>query len=121
MNKAATGKSGELYVARYLREKGFIILSANYRCRLGEIDIIAQDNQYICFVEVKTRNENFKFAPADAVDFSKRKKIIAAAMLYTAQNESALQPRFDIAEVIIKSGKVGKINYIKNAFDGDGR
>lgn len=82
MNKAVTGKLGELAAGRYLRENGYEIITANYRCRLGEIDIIAKQNKYICFVEVKTRSENYKYAPADAVTFSKRKKIIAAAKLY---------------------------------------
>ena len=74
MNKAVTGKLGELAAGRYLRENGYEIITANYRCRLGEIDIIAKQNKYICFVEVKTRSENYKYAPADAVTFSKRKK-----------------------------------------------
>lgn len=121
MNKSITGKSGELMVSRYLRESGYEIISANYRCRLGEIDIIASDNQYICFVEVKTRSENFKYAPADAVTVSKRKKIIAAASLFLSVNNIKLQPRFDIAEVFVENNKIIKINLIKNAFDGDGR
>ena len=53
MNKAVTGKLGELAAGRYLRENGYEIITANYRCRLGEIDIIAKQNKYICFVEVK--------------------------------------------------------------------
>ena len=56
MNKAVTGKLGELAAGRYLRENGYEIITANYRCRLGEIDIIAKQNKYICFVEVKTRS-----------------------------------------------------------------
>ena len=86
MNKSVTGKLGELAAGRYLRENGYEIITANYRCRLGEIDIIAKQNKYICFVEVKTRSENYKYAPADAVTFSKRKKIIAAAKLYIASH-----------------------------------
>lgn len=121
MNRQAAGKSGELAVGRYLREKGYAILSANYRCRMGEIDIIASDGQYICFVEVKTRSEGFRYAPADAVDSAKQKRILAAAQLYLSQQSSGLQPRFDIAEVFIEHGKIGKIHIIENAFEGDRR
>jgi len=55
MNKANTGARGEVAAARSLRERGYAVITANYRCRLGEIDIIAENAQYICFVEVKTR------------------------------------------------------------------
>ena len=109
MNKAVTGKLGELAAGRYLRENGYEIITANYRCRLGEIDIIAKQNKYICFVEVKTRSENYKYAPADAVTFSKRKKIIAAAKLYIASHNVDLQPRFDVAEVFVEKNQVAKI------------
>ena len=115
MNKAVTGKLGELAAGRYLRENGYEIITANYRCRLGEIDIIAKQNKYICFVEVKTRSENYKYAPADAVTFSKRKKIIAAS------HNVDLQPRFDVVEVFVEKNQVAKINLITNAFDGEGK
>ncbi len=121
MNKAGTGQRGELAVARFLREKGYKIVTANYRCRLGEIDIIAEDERYICFVEVKTRGENSRYAPADAVDFNKRKKTIATAQLYLAQHPTSKQPRFDVAEVFVKKGDIQKIHHIKNAYDGVGK
>ena len=50
MNKAVTGKLGELAAGRYLRENGYEIITANYRCRLGEIDIIAKQNKYISYI-----------------------------------------------------------------------
>lgn len=121
MKKGETGKIGELYTARYLRENGFEIVSSNYHSRFGEIDIIAQNKKYICFVEVKTRAENSRFTPADAVNYSKRKKIIFTAEIYLSLNPTFLQPRFDIAEVIASEGKVISINYIENAFDGDAK
>lgn len=82
MNKAVTGKLGELAAGRYLRENGYEIITANYRCRLGEIDIIAKQNKYICFVEVKTRSENYKYAPADAVTFLKGKDNSGGKAIY---------------------------------------
>lgn len=111
-----TGAYGELSVGRYLREKGYNIINANYRCRMGEIDIIASKGKYICFVEVKTREENSMLKPSDAVDSGKQKKIMLTAQFYLSHNKTSLQPRFDVAEVYIKNDKAAKINYIKNAY-----
>lgn len=121
MNKANIGALGEMAVARFLRENGYNVVSANYRCRFGEIDIIAEDAQYICFIEVKTRAENSRYAPADAVDFHKRQKLLATAELYLAQYPTGKQPRFDIAEVYMCRGKIRKIRWIENAYDGEAR
>lgn len=121
MNKANTGARGEVAAARALRERGYAVITANYRCRLGEIDIIAENAQYICFVEVKTRAEDSRYTPADAVDANKRKKLIAAAQLYLAQHPTVKQPRFDIAEVFMRNSSILKIHWLENAYDGDGR
>ncbi len=121
MRKAQTGTRGEVAAARYLRDHGFSVVSANYRCRLGEIDIIAENEQYICFVEVKTRAEHSRYAPADAVDFQKRKKLIAAAKLFLSQFPTDKQPRFDIAEVYMHGERIRSIHLIENAYNGDGR
>jgi putative endonuclease len=121
MNKANTGKIGELETARYLRKNGYEIVAANFRSRYGEIDIIAKNKKYICFVEVKTRAPGQLFSPRDAVTVSKRKKIISTANIFLSQNETRLQPRFDIAEVTALDGRVMDINLIENAFDGEAR
>lgn len=121
MDKAHAGQRGELLAARYLREKGYKIVGANYRCRLGEIDIIAENVRYICFVEVKTRGENSWYAPADAVDAAKRNRLVATAQMYLAKNPQNKQPRFDIVEVFLKDGNLQKIHHIQNAYDGAGK
>ena len=82
MNSNLLGDYGEIIASRYLRKHGYFIVTANYSCRLGEIDLIAEDKKYICFVEVKTRSENMKYAPSDAVDIIKRTKIIASSQLF---------------------------------------
>ena len=120
MQKNNIGMYGERCVARFLRDKGYKILSANYRTRLGEIDIIACDSKYIMFVEVKTRGENSIALPREFVDNSKQKKIISTANIYMSTYNTELQPRFDVAEVYLdKKGKLKEINYIDNAFDCD--
>ncbi len=121
--KKIIGDRGEEYVANYIRKKGFIISARNYRSRFGEIDIVAENNELILFVEVKTRSENsYAFINAkDSVTYSKQQRIIATAEYYILNNGIELQPRFDVAEVITKgSGDFSKVtlNYIENAFGG---
>lgn len=120
MDKHLLGVYGEIITARYLRKQGYIISDANYNCRLGEIDLVAINRKYVCFVEVKTRSEDMKYAPADAVDFSKRNKIIASSQLFLKENNMNKQPRYDIFEVYFEGDEPVKINHIENAFDSYG-
>lgn len=121
MDKQLLGMYGEIIASRYLREHGYLILSAHYSCRMGEIDLIAKDKKYVCFVEVKTRSENMKYAPADAVDSAKRKRIIATAGLFMKENAIKPQPRFDIIEIYFENDEPVKLNHIEGAFDSDGQ
>ncbi len=93
------GIAGEVIAARFLREKGYRVLSSNYRSRFGEIDIIAQDGRHIVFVEVKARSEQSMIMPREAVTESKQQKILRTAALYIRAYPSNLQPRFDVVEV----------------------
>ena len=117
MDTALTGAYGEVVTGRYLRDNGFEILAANYRTRLGEIDIIAADRRYILFVEVKTRAEDSMTRAADAVDYAKQKRIVATANSYLSKNKISLQPRFDVAEVYVDGLEVKEFNYIENAYE----
>lgn len=114
------GAAGEIQAARFLRNKGFTILSSNYRCRQGEIDIIAQKDNILSFVEVKTRSKNSMYSPREAVNCAKQRRIILTASIYLAKYPSKLQPRFDVIEVVMESPsslKVSEINHIQGAFD----
>lgn len=113
--KHLTGSEGEAVAARYLKRRGYTIVGQNYACRFGEIDVIAQNREYIVFVEVKTR-KNEEFAAArEFVTPAKQARVQKAAMLWLQQNETDLQPRFDVIEVIGR-GITQKINHIENAF-----
>ncbi len=113
------GRWGEDQVAKELRRKGCAIVAAGWRCRLGELDLIASDGKYLRFVEVKLR-KNAAFAQArEFVDSRKQAKLKAAAQLYLAWNPTKLQPRFDVAEVYAPQGMdtpSPEINYIEDAF-----
>lgn len=99
MHATTRGVAGEVLAARFLRDKGYRIMSSNYHSRFGEIDIIAQDGQYIVFVEVKARSENSFFMPREAVTEDKQDKILKTAAMYIRCYPSNLQPRFDVVEV----------------------
>lgn len=114
------GNSGEDLVAKYVTAIGYIISARNYRTRYGEIDIIAENNDKILFIEVKTRNERATVAPREFVNYTKQKKIFTTAHIYMQKNYISLQPRFDVAEVITKDNGERTLNYIENAFGADG-
>lgn len=113
------GRWGEEVAADCLRRKGYRLLAANWRCRFGEVDLIAADRQYLCFVEVKLRkNDGFGGAGA-AVTAAKQDKLRATAQLYLAQNPTRLQPRFDVIEVYAPQGTDTPrptVRHLENAF-----
>lgn len=112
------GARGEERAADYLRRKGCRIIERNYRCRLGEIDIIASDGEYLLFVEVKQRKSSLYGEAKEFVTQSKQKKLRAAASIWLSFNETGLQPRFDVIEIYEPEGIFSRvtINHIEDAF-----
>jgi len=110
------GIDGETHVARYLTDRGFIILARNYTKLYGEIDIIASKADVIAFVEVKTRSYHY-LNPAEIITQSKQKKIIMTAHAFIAShNYHDKIYRFDVAFVTV-IGENSTIEYIDNAFN----
>ncbi len=120
-DRAETGRLGEAAAAAMLTEKGYLIHTRNYSCRYGEIDIIAEKDGELAFVEVKTRSRTDFGLPSEFVDRRKMQRLIKTAEYYVYNNDTALQPRFDVIEVMVngKSGAVCSIRHIENAFDTD--
>lgn len=119
MEARLLGRWGERLVAEDLRKKGWKIRETNYRCRMGEIDLIAEKGNYLAFVEVKLRKSDRFGQAAEAVTTQKQRKLRAAAELYLMEKNTELQPRFDVAEVYAPQGlqtKIPVISYIENAF-----
>lgn len=118
--KKTIGDFGEKYTVWRLRLKGYRILERNYHSRYGEIDIIAKNRKYIVFVEVKTRTEGFLYSPRQAVDAFKQQRCVKTAQYYLMKNQTTLQPRFDVSEIILKKDtkrhKVLEYTYLENAF-----
>lgn len=113
------GAWGESLAAAYLQKKKYSILAAGYRCRYGEIDLIASNKKYLVFVEVKLR-KNDRFANAmEFVDIHKQNRLRTTAELFLAQNPTDLQPRFDVIEIYAPEGintKKPVIHHLEDAF-----
>ena len=120
MTSAEIGSAGEKIAALYLEKKGYKILRRNYRVKGGEIDIIAENDDIISFVEVKTRSVDYISDGFEAVTKSKQKLIIKAAAEYFYRCGSDKQPRFDVVSIVLDGKKVVGFNYITDAFDASG-
>ena len=115
----ALGQGGEDQVAERLQAQGWRIVTRNFRCRMGEIDLIAEDGRYLAFVEVKLRKDGSYGAACEAVTLSKQRKLRLTAESYLLHRPTELQPRFDVAEVYAPQGvrtEQPDIYYIENAF-----
>lgn len=114
------GAWGEALAAEYLRQKRYTLVAANYRCKFGEIDLIAKDKKYLVFVEVKLR-KNAAFAQArEFVDHRKQDRIRVTASIYLETHPTELQPRFDVIEIYAPEGRntaYPEINHLEGAFE----
>jgi len=117
------GKIGEDAACKYLTAHGWRIVERNFRYRRYEIDIIAVNDRYIIFTEVKTRSSVEFGSPSQAVTLNKRVCIRAGAEGYLKRNCYNLYPRFDVIEVVVNNNdlKVESVNHIDNAFDINAR
>ena len=113
------GKRAEEYAVKLLVEQGWQILAVNWHSAYGEIDIIARDGAYICFVEVKARKAHAMVGAAASVTPAKQRKIIQTALLYLQEYNQDLQPRFDVLAITWDTaGTVTGWEILKGAFDG---
>ena len=111
--KKVYGDKGEELAALYLEQAGYRIMEKNFRCRQGEIDIIAREKQYLCFIEVKRRKSLSAGHPLEAINTQKIKRICSTALHYLRyRNLPDLTPiRFDVVSIIGED-----VTLIKNAF-----
>ena len=109
------GQKGEDLAVAYLQKKGFKILFRNWTWGKHEVDIIAENKEFIVFVEVKTRSDNFREHPRTAVTNEKQKSIIRAADGYVQRNRIDKESRFDVMTIIRKNEEF-EIDHIEDAF-----
>ncbi|WP_034438731.1 YraN family protein [Clostridium ihumii] len=114
------GTIGENIAAEYLKNHNYKILERNFSCKIGEIDIIAKNENNICFIEVKSRTSDYFGMPSEAVNYYKEQKICKVAQYYILKKDlHKYNLRFDVVEIIFSS-TTSKLNLIKNAFIIDG-
>ena len=113
------GAWGEALAAAYLQKKHYRIVTTGYRCRYGEIDLIAENRKYLVFVEVKLRKSAGFARACEFVDYYKQNRLRTTAALYLSQNPTALQPRFDVIEIYAPDGTETvkpRIYHLEDAF-----
>ena len=125
MTTTEIGRYGEKLAAKFLKKNRYKIIAKNSHQSHNELDIVAVNKEYIVFVEVKTRSVGEDLyseygTPAEAVTFSKQKRLISAARSFMTKNKKYYkkQPRMDVIEVYLnkENGKLLKINHFENAF-----
>ena len=119
MSTKVLGAYGEALASQYLQAQGYRILEANFRCKLGEIDLIAQDGNVICFVEVKTRRSLAYGQPFEAVHSFKIRKLTRLALIYLKYKFQSIEVpcRFDVVSIVCDPKGEARIQHLKNAFD----
>lgn len=113
------GRWGEEQAAEYLRKQRYRILACNWRCRYGELDLVARDGKTLCFVEVKLRRSERYGRAAEQVDGRKQQKLKQSALAYLAQNPQDCPMRFDVIEIYAPEGRMDcppQIFHWKDAF-----
>ena len=121
MNRQEVGKLGEKVAQKFLRKQGYHIYEVSFRCPQGEIDIIAQQKDYLVFVEVRTKSSLDFGTPEESLTQSKKKKLIASALTYakTHQNLPSLW-RIDVVAIELDDkGQAKRIELIENAIEQD--
>jgi len=117
MQKKEVGKTGEDLAFRFLKKKGYRILLRNYACKMGEMDIIAQDGDTLTFVEVKTRTSAVFGPPQLAVHPAKQMQLSKVALHFLKEKRLGdVKARFDVVAILLEP-QGPRIELIKDAFD----
>ena len=115
--KDALGQRGENAAAKFLRNAGYKIICRNFRCGVGEIDIVARDGKTLVFAEVKTRVDD-EPTPEDQVNPTKQHQLTKAARFYLCRYGTPQPPaRFDVIAVVWPTGRTPRIRHTKDAFE----
>lgn len=115
------GERGERAAAEYLERLGFRIVARQFRCRFGELDLVAVEGERIVFVEVKAREEAVRGRPIEAVDDRKRERMSKAAVYFLKRKRLLGRPaRFDVVGVLWPAGAaVPTIEHVRDAFESE--
>jgi len=115
--KQILGKEGEQIAERYLLKKGYRLVERNYRCPVGELDLIALDRRVLVFIEVKTRSDDRFGIPFESVHRRKQQRMIKAALFFLSQHRlHHRDARFDVIGISFV-GREPVVEHIQNAFE----
>lgn len=112
------GILGEALAEKYIKNQGYIVIEKNFRCKIGEIDIVGKDKEHITFIEVKSRYNKDFGSPAEAVNYYKQRKLYKTAEFYIMKNKLYnFTFRFDVIEILLKlESNRYELRLIKDAF-----
>jgi len=119
MDRQEVGKLGEKVARKFLKKRGYRIRETGFRCRHGEIDIVAQKKDWLVFVEVRTKSNLDFGTPEESITAAKKKKLVTLALTYTSTHQD-LPPLWRIDVVAIElddKGKPRRIELIENAIE----
>ena len=117
MKRKELGNTGEKLARDFLKKKGYKIRDTNFRCREGEIDIVAEKKGCLVFVEVRTKASSGFGSPEESVTFAKKERIISSALVYLSEHQDLPESwRIDFVAVELdRNGKATRIELIENA------
>jgi len=116
--RSSLGDRGEKVACGFLKEHGYEILGKNYKCKIGEIDVIARRRERLAFIEIKTRTSLQFGTPQEAVNLQKQEKIFQVAQWYLNEKKLLKTPiAFDVVAILWKEGKTPEIQLIADAFE----
>lgn len=115
ISRIAKGAAAEDLALRYLEARGLTLVTRNFHCRTGEIDLIMRDGEYLVFVEVRSRRHARYGAPAESVTRTKQQKLLRAAAFYLQRQRLNLPCRFDVV-AILQPGGEPSMEWIRDAF-----
>jgi len=120
--KRKLGDIGEEAAAKYLKKLGYRILGRNYRQKWGEIDIVAKFKKDIIFIEVKSKNRDSRFLPAQNVNFFKQQRLIRAARSWLAENKIPPETVWQIDVLIVEldfGSRNAQVKHLRNCVWGN--
>lgn len=122
MSSRQIGEKGEEIAAKYLIKRGYKIIQTNWTCQIGEVDIVAQDDDNVVLVEVKTRrilNKDDSIMPELAVNKAKQEKYRTLALMYAALHPALTSIRFDVVAINLVAPSTASLRHLIGAFSWD--
>lgn len=121
ISRVRLGQRAEGLALEYLESKGYQLIQQNFRCQLGEIDIIAKDGDCVCFIEIRSRSLKLYGVPEESITPLKQRRLTRVALAYLKSNRlTDVNIRFDVVSILF-DGRYPDISLVKGAFECENR